>query len=757
VVPQLEASLIPSSKFASVKPGGFLVRQPNGSICLQKARWQRLVVVLALLPALLVLNSCGGGGSTSTTATPSITVSCDKPSVTVNGTSQCTATILNLSSTLYNLEAGGVLNGNPTFGTFDANHKYTAPATVPTNNIVTITAIAQAQTTLTATTTITILPATAISAIDCSGSTPKSGLTVTSGMALACTAADSSGSPISVFWEVNTITGGNATIGLMSPQGNYVAPLIPPAGGTVTITAVSQAVSTETKSVTVNVVFGNAVLQKAFAFSISGRVVSGNTFFARAGSFIAGGDGTLTGVVEDYNQVGQPGGATQLAFTGTYAIGPDGRGTMEFCENINTTCTPAAATAFFRIAVVSPEQAQIIEFSKPNSSVALKVGSGEMDSQDILVFNTGGLAGVYSFNFSGLSSLGTPKSEVGEFSSNGHGTISAGSTNTPAKSGDTPGKIDINSGGEQFLSASTYSISSNGRGIATIGSSSFSFYVVSSSRAKFIETDTSAILVGDAFTQQASPCSWGDNALNGAIVFKTAGTKSGAGITDLVRFTANGTGSVTAGAIDENSGGTVSGPGSPVGGSYGIDACGRGTLSIPTSAPIHTYVFYMISVGNAVIQETTSGVVAHGAMVQPQAGPFTAASLSGSYALSLAGTNAAGTTAGNEEDLLGQLTTSGATTSQSGTITAGSCTQSAPLPLSCVDINNSSSNLGTTQTAVAEAGTYTVTDTTTGRATVTLTTPQNLVLYIVSPTQAFAMVGDDNTGIVAIGSLYKQF
>src|SRR5258708_7067387 len=78
VVPQLEASLIPSSKFASVKPGGFLVRQPNGSICLQKARWQRLVVVLALLPALLVLNSCGGGGSsTSTTATPSITVSCD--------------------------------------------------------------------------------------------------------------------------------------------------------------------------------------------------------------------------------------------------------------------------------------------------------------------------------------------------------------------------------------------------------------------------------------------------------------------------------------------------------------------------------------------------------------------------------------------------------------------------------------------------------------------------------------------------------
>src|SRR5713101_149638 len=191
VAHQFEVYLIPSSKSAPANLGGFLVRQPNGSICLQGTRWQRLLLILALLPALLALNSCGGGSSTSTTATPSITVSCVPSSLVVNATSQCTATILNLSSTLYNLEAGGVLNGNATFGTFDASHLYTAPATVPTNNIVTITAIAQAQTTLTATTTITILPATAINAIDCSGSTTTSGLTVTSGMALACTATDS--------------------------------------------------------------------------------------------------------------------------------------------------------------------------------------------------------------------------------------------------------------------------------------------------------------------------------------------------------------------------------------------------------------------------------------------------------------------------------------------------------------------------------------------------------------------------------------
>jgi len=669
--------------------------------------------------------------------------------VAVNGTVQCTASILNLSSTLVNWQAGGVAGGNSTFGTIDANGLYTAPKAVPTNNVVTITAVAQAQTTLTATASVTILQPTKINSVVClDPATQASTLTVASSKSLACTALTSQDVQVPVFWQVN----GNSIpipptlgIGTMTAQGNYRAPLIPPAGGTVIITAVSQVDSTQTMSVTVTDTFGNAVLQKSFAFSVRGTVISGNAFFARAGSFVAGGDGTLTGVVEDYNQVGQPLGAAQRTFTGTYSIGPDGRGSMEFCENTSTVCTATAATAFFRIAVVSPQQVQLIEFSKPNTSAALEVGSGEMDSQDISVFNVGGLAGVYSFNFTGLSSLAAPQSVVGEFEANGHGAISAGSTNNPALPSDTPGKLDINGGGEQFLSASSYTLSTNGRGTATIGSSTFSFYMVSSSRAKFIETDTSAVLVGDAFTQQTSTCSWGNNALNGAIVFETAGTKSGAGITDLVSFTADGSGGVTGGSIDENSGGAVAPPGTPLGGSYSIDACGRGSLSIPASAPNHTFVFYMTSVGNAVIQETTSGIVAHGTMVQPQGGSLNAASLSGSYALNLTGTFAGGP-AGNEVDLLGQLTTSGLTTSQNGNITAGS-----------VDINNTASNLGATQTVTGEVGTYTVTDMITGRATMTLTSPQNLVLYIVSPTQAFAMVGSDNTGIVAIGSLFKQF
>jgi hypothetical protein len=138
----------------------------------------------------------------------------------------------------------------------------------------------------------------------------------------------------------------------------------------------------------------------------------------------------------------------------------------------------------------------------------------------------------------------------------------------------------------------------------------------------------------------------------------------------------------------------------------------------------------MVAPGAAVIQETTSGVVAHGSLVQPQGGPFTLASLQTSYALSLAGANAAG----NEEDLVGQLTSSGA-----GTVTSGS-----------LDINN----FGATQVGVGSIGTYT-TVATNGRSTMLLNPTRHFVLYFVSPTQVFAL--DTDAADVAVGSLYKQF
>jgi hypothetical protein len=726
-------------KIVVAQAGGLLVREPNFGWCGPRCGI-RLVFLLAFAASLAILSSCGGSSSSTITTTPSITVSCAASQVTLLQTDQCTATVLNLSSTLVNW----TISGSDT-GSIDSTGLYKAPASFPTDNVVTVTATAQAQTSLTATSTITITQPTAINAVTCVDPTNNNAVatTVSSGNQLACSATTSGGTIVPVFWSVNTTANGNSTIGRITTQGVYTAPLVPPTPQTVTITATSQALSTQTMSVMVAVVFGNGVLTGPYAFSTSGRIANpANPFFvARVGAFTLGG-GALVGT-EDTSQGGASGAVTvrmQRTFTGSYSIGPDGRGTMQFCEDTGASCPAGspAATSFFRIVVLSPQQAQMIEFSSPppaTTSASTSAG-GEMISQDTSVYGAGNgnLSGAYTFNFAGVSATGTEESAVGEFAANGHGTIGAGVPSAPGPG--APGEIVINGGAVQtFSSPTSYSISSD-RGTATLGGLTFSFYMVSAGRAKFMEIDSppsspsSSILVGDAYKQQTGlACGWGLNVLSGPTVFETSGVSSGVQIGDVGSFTATA-GAISAASIDENSGGTVSQQTGSAGDNYTVDSCGRGTMAIGG----HSYIFYPISVSSAVLQEKTSGIVAHGLLVQSQGGPFADGSLSGSYALRLGGTNAPGA-AGLREDTVGQLSSDGA-----GAVSGGS-----------LDINS----FGTTQTGVAIGGTYLPTPAGTLRATMLLSPTRNLVLYLVSPTQ-FYVLDTDGTG-TAIGSLDKQF
>jgi hypothetical protein len=736
------------------------VLEPNFDLRRERARWGSLLFIFALIAAAATLSSCGSSASSSTTTTPSITISCNPTSVTVLGTSQCTATVLNVSSTLVNWSVSGTGNGSISSGGL-----YTAPATVPTNNVVTITAVSQVQSTLTATESLTLQKAVAINAVTCNDSQGHLASAVSSGDQLDCRATASTGAIVPVNWSVAN-TNNPAVIlntGSISSQGVYTAPLIPPQGQSVTITATSQALATETMSVMVTVNFGDKVLSGSYVFSASGRLTNtSKAFWARVGSFSAGG-GSLTGF-EDTNQGGAPNIVTTLrAFTGSYSIGPDGRGSMQFCENGSPACPlgSLSATAFFRIVLISPQRAQIIEFSSPSTASALTTAGGEILSQDQLVSpSNGNLAGAYSFNFAGVSTATTEESAIGEFAANGFGTIGQGSAASP-------GEMEINAGGPVPLATTPYSISSNGRGTVALNGLNFSFYPVSASRVKFIEIDTAAlatpttpasILVGDAYKQQTSlTCGWGLNALNGSTVFETSGLDTRLGspgvvIADVGAFTAsnNGaTGAVSAGSVDENSGGTVSSTLGTLTGAYSLDSCGRGTLGIGSRA----YVFYIISPSDAVLQETTSGVIAHGLLMPSLDGPFANGTLTGSYAFRLGGTDAAGTS-GNREDFLGQMTSDG-----KGNVTGGSLdlndigatqTGCVPLTTNCIAITN---------------GTYLPTPlpppTVSLRATMTLplsTTPatnRKLVLYMVSPTLFFAL--DTDTTGTGIGAIFNQF
>jgi hypothetical protein len=282
----------------------------------------------------------------------------------------------------------------------------------------------------------------------------------------------------------------------------------------------------------------------------------------------------------------------------------------------------------------------------------------------------------------------------------------------------------------------------------TLGGLSYSFYMVNSGRAKFIEIDpvpplttASSILTGDAYIQQTggASCPWGVNgALSGSTVLETSGSNSGVVVTDLGSFTAT-SGAVTAASIDQNSGGTVSSTLGTLTGSYTMDPCGRGTLSVGT----HSYVFYIISPSDAVLQETTSGVIAHGLLLPSQGGPFADTTFTGSYAFRFGGTDAA-STAGLREDFLGQLTSAGSGTALAGTL----------------DLNDH----GTTQPGLAFTnGTYLPVPSGTLRATMALplstspATTRNFVLYMVSPTLFYALDTDAAPAGTALGVINDQF
>ncbi len=729
-----------------------------------RVRWERVLFFFGLTATLAILSSCG---SSSTTATPTITMSCTPSDVQLLATSQCTATVLNLSSTLVNWSVSGA-SGAPAglnFGSITlTGGLYTAPSVIPgpsqQYNAVTITATSQVDSTLTATQNLTLIPPTNIANVICVDNNSLVAPTVSSGNQISCTATSSTNATVAVNWSVTNTNFPTVTtnLGSISAQGIYSAPLVPPPGQSVTITATSQASATLTLSTTATVVYGNAVLSGQYVFSTSGRLPT-HAFWARAGSFSAGG-GTIRGGLEDTNQGGSPNivnnqtsntnPPSPRTFTGSYSINPDGRGTMQFCEDTSSSCPQGgSATAYFSIVVVSPTQVQIAEFSKPGSASATIIAGGEMISQNQSVFTagSGNLSGTYSFNFAGVSTGATEESVIGEFNANGHGTISAGAANVP-------GEIDIDptpSSSPTPLAGTTYTVSSNGRGTVTIDGFTFSFYPVSASRTKFIEIDAPAapattpdsILLGDAYLQQTSvSCGWGLNALSGSTVFQTSGVNASGGlpgvvIADIGSFTADGlAGNVTAASIDENSGGTVSSAVGTLAGSYTMDACGRGTLAIGA----HSYVFYVISPSYAVLQETTTGIISHGFLVPSQGGPFANSTLTGSYAFRLGGTDAAGT-AGNREDFLGQVTSTGRGTGLAGTL----------------DLND----FGATQTPVAIAnGTYLPSGGL--RATMSLplaTTPsattRNFVLYKISPTLFYAL--DVDTTGTAVGAVYNQF
>ena len=411
-----------------------------------------------------------------------------------------------------------------------------------------------------------------------------------------------------------------------------------------------------------NVGFTNASLNGLYAFEMSGEDLNGG-LIARVGSFSANGSGTITAAVEDVNDAGS---FSTVQFTGgTYSIGSDGRGTLTL------TGGALGGALGLNIALRSTKGGVAVQTDGNAAS------SGSFDLQTASAFSLTAVTGQYSFDLSGQDSSGAPLSIAGEFGANGTGSL-------------TGGTIDVNDGsqagpsGPNPIPGSTFSLdptfgASNGRGTMSINGQIVAFYIVDGTRLRFLEEDTTAITVGDAFLQTGTLTN-----LSGNFAFISAGAAVVGNFGAIARV---GSGTFNGGALsnvslDDNNAGkhTALGPDS---GTFTIDAAGsgRGTFTFTDSAGTFSYIFYLYSPTQAVLLETSVGLIGAGSM-SAQPSSVSTSALAGNYVFNWSGlTIPSSGNVGFEEDFIGQyaLGSSGSITGTAGFTEPGSTSSHGPI------------------------------------------------------------------------------
>ena len=205
---------------------------------------------------------CAGVSTTPTPISVSVTISPILATVAAGGTQQFSAVVQNTSNTAVTWQVNGVTGGNATVGAISSSGLYTAPGVVPNPATVTVTAVSQADATKSAAAQVTITAATTVSV-----TISPTSATVAAGGTQQFSAVVQNTSNTAVTWQVNGVTGGNATVGTISSSGLYTAPGVVPNPATVTVTAVSQADATKSAAAQVTI---RAVAGIAFYVSTTG-------------------------------------------------------------------------------------------------------------------------------------------------------------------------------------------------------------------------------------------------------------------------------------------------------------------------------------------------------------------------------------------------------------------------------------------------------------------------------------------------------
>jgi hypothetical protein len=687
-------------------------------------------------------------------------------SVVVSQTLQFSSTVTGTTNTGVTWYVSSVENGNSTVGTIDSTGLYTAPATppAPTGDVI-ITAVSQASANVTSN-------AITIAVVNPAGLTISPlNPTVPAG-ATQPFAAAFNGAPVSASWAISS-AGGAPNIGTIDQSGNYQAPLAPPLGQLVVVTASEGGNQVSTLA---RIVFSGASFNGQYTFSFDGTDSTGNVLDA-AGVLVANGvasstAGTITTGVVDINS-GSNGVTTACPLTGTFSIGAaDGR------SSATITCKPASSAAItftLQFTLTSNTHGLLIDFDSADT------GSGSIDLQNTNVLSIGLISGNYAFGAAGvdLTKSGALINVAGVFIA------------TPPSSGGTVGTIDASTtaGGtedvvdsglspaltkdDQGLVGSYQLDSANaqyGRGTITmtsptagnpLASVTFAFYMIDQTHFKIVEIDTlqDFILAGEVYSSPAPKGkTFSDVFLKGSYVFFVSGNSMSGSFSPYTLggvWVLNGqsNGEIISGEDDFDDNGTATtGANSLVTSTY-IVSPPNGTLcrfefnTKDSQARQSEYTVYPTSNGSAFVIEIDfdkspqgsagTGIAASGFAWQQAAEP--ASPSAGAFAVGFTG---AVLSSHSDQATGGELLVTTGTTTVAGTLDinspagAGSPQSSAITPASTI-LSADSFGRGPANLATVGGATF------------------NLVYYSIDANRALLI--DIDSGRVGAGIIERQF
>ncbi|MGC1490662.1 MAG: hypothetical protein WA798_04760, partial [Candidatus Acidiferrum sp.] len=294
-----------------------------------------------------------------------------------------------------------------------------------------------------------------------------------------------------------------------------------------------------------------------------------------------------------------------------------------------------------------------------NSTSDSETGSGSF----LLQTSTTLATDTFVFDFSGIipDNTGNPISIVGDFipnSATGSGSFSIGSMEDVNDAGTVTSQALIAGGSYETDNTNP----GTGRGVASLGGIDYVYYVIDGQHAQFmsIDEDTGApgTIAGEAMAQQAGTPNDVSSFSSSGFVFVMGGSGEGVPITRGGRFTATG-GSLSNILTDYNDGGSVKSI--PLANSGTItldgDGSGRGTITYTDSVATYSWVFYLSSATQGVIQDDSNpNITIDGTLLAQTGAPFSSSSLAANFAFNWSGVDSNG----NEQDFVGSFVTAAA-------------------------------------------------------------------------------------------------